>query len=115
MGSDRIDRSEDWVHSGKFRKWVRQAERDSGTRPELTTEERERLKALWRENKEVLWGSMIKQTMKRKRPSFNESTYGYGSFSELLEEARRQGIITLKRDERSGSYVVTGFAKRGRP
>jgi uncharacterized protein (TIGR00288 family) len=69
--------------------------------------------ALIRENKEVLWGSMIKQTMKRKRPSFNESTYGFGSFSELLEEAQRLGIITLKRDERSGSYVVTGFAKSG--
>ncbi len=67
--------------------------------------------ALMRENKEVLWGSMIKQTMKRKRPSFNESTYGYGSFSDLLTEAQRKGIIGLKRVERSGSYVVTGFAK----
>lgn len=54
---------------------------------------------------------MIKQTMKRKRPSFNESTYGYGSFSELLEDAQRQGIIGLRRDERSGSYIVTGFNK----
>jgi uncharacterized protein (TIGR00288 family) len=66
--------------------------------------------ALFRENKDVLWGSMLKQTMQRKRPSFNESTYGYGSFSELLEEAERKNIIGLKRDERSGSYVVTGFA-----
>ncbi len=66
--------------------------------------------ALYRENKEVLWGSMLKQTMQRKRPSFNESAYGYGSFSELLEDAEAKGVIGLKRDERSGSYVVTGFA-----
>jgi uncharacterized protein (TIGR00288 family) len=66
--------------------------------------------ALFRENKDVIWGSMLKQTMQRKRPSFNESTYGYGSFSELLEDAENRGVIALKRDERSGSYVVTGFA-----
>ena len=66
--------------------------------------------ALIRENKEVLWGSMLKQTMQRKRPSFNESAYGYGSFSDLLMDAERKGIIGLKRDDRSGGWVVTGFA-----
>jgi hypothetical protein len=70
--------------------------------------------ALVRENKDVLWGSMIKQTMQRKRPSFNEDNYGYGSFSELLADAEREGIIGLRRDERSGSYVVTGFKGRGK-
>jgi uncharacterized protein (TIGR00288 family) len=68
--------------------------------------------ALNRENKDVLWGSMIKQTMKRKRPSFNEGYYGYRTFSELLEDAQRKNIIRLKRDQRSGNYVVTGLAKR---
>jgi uncharacterized protein (TIGR00288 family) len=68
------------------------------------------IKALMRENKDVLWGSMIKQTMQRKRPSFNEGYHGYGSFSELLEDAERQNIIKLKKDPRSGTYVVTGFA-----
>ncbi len=67
--------------------------------------------ALNRENKDVLWGSMIKQTMKRKRPSFNEGYYGYRTFSELLEDARRKNIIRLKRDQRSGNYVVAGLAK----
>jgi uncharacterized protein (TIGR00288 family) len=70
------------------------------------------IQALSRENKDVLWGSMIKQTMQRKRPSFNEGYYGYGSFSELLEDAEKRGILKLKKDQRSGSYVVTGFAKR---
>jgi uncharacterized protein (TIGR00288 family) len=70
----------------------------------------ESIQALMRENKEVLWGSMIKETMKRKRPSFNEGYHGYSSFSELLEDAERQGILKLKRDARSGSYIVTSFA-----
>ena len=68
------------------------------------------IKALMREDKDVLWGSMVKQTMKRKRPSFNEGYYGYSTFSELLEDAERKKIVRLKRDERSGSYVITGFS-----
>jgi uncharacterized protein (TIGR00288 family) len=70
------------------------------------------IQALVRENKDVLWGSMIKQTMQRKKPSFNEGYYGYGSFSELLEDAERNAIIKLKKDRRSGTYIVTGFASR---
>jgi len=70
----------------------------------------ESIQALIRENKDVLWGSMIKQTMQRKRPSFNEGYYGYSTFSELLEDAERKNIIKLKKDQRSGTYIVTGFA-----
>jgi uncharacterized LabA/DUF88 family protein len=62
--------------------------------------------ALQRENKEILWGSMVKETMKRKRPSFNEGYYGFRSFSHLLEDAQRRGIVSLRRDQRSGSYIV---------
>ncbi len=69
--------------------------------------------ALVRENKTILWGSMIKQTMQRKRPSFSEGYYGHGSFTELLEDARKKDIIRLKRDQRSGNYVVTGFGQQG--
>jgi len=53
--------------------------------------------ALERENKEVIWGSMVKQTIKRKKPSFNESTYGYSRFNELLEDAAKAGLIGLTR------------------
>ena len=70
----------------------------------------EAILALTRENKDVLWGSMIKQTMQRKRPSFNEGYYGYSAFSDLLEDAERKNIVKLKKDQRSGSYIVTGFA-----
>lgn len=71
------------------------------------------MKALIRENKEVLWGSMVKQTMKRKKPSFNEGYYGYRTFSELLEDAEDKGIVSLRRDKRSGSYIVTGYGGEG--
>lgn len=73
----------------------------------------ESIQALVRENKDVLWGSMIKQTMQRKKPSFNEGYYGYSTFSELLEDAERKQIVKLKKDQRSGTYIVTGFAKSG--
>jgi uncharacterized LabA/DUF88 family protein len=67
------------------------------------------LLALKRENKEVLWGSMVKQTMQRKNPSFNESYYGFRAFSDLLEAAEEQKLISLKRDGKSGTYIITGF------
>ena len=70
--------------------------------------------ALQRENKDVLWGSMIKQTMQRKRPSFNEGYYGYSTFSELLEDAEAKKIVNIKKDQRSGSYIVTGFSRGSR-
>ena len=67
--------------------------------------------ALVRENKEVLWSSMVKETMKRKKPSFNESYHGYRTFSDLLEDAEKEGIIQLRTDTRSGTYVIVGFGK----
>ncbi|OGP78829.1 MAG: hypothetical protein A2V86_02510 [Deltaproteobacteria bacterium RBG_16_49_23] len=67
--------------------------------------------ALVRENKEVLWSSMVKETIKRKKPSFNESYHGYRTFSDLLEDAEKEGIIRLRTDTRSGTYVVVGFGK----
>ena len=62
--------------------------------------------ALQRENKDILWGSMVKETMKRKKPSFNETYYGFRTFSHLLEDAQRRGIVVLRRDQKSGSYIV---------
>lgn len=59
-----------------------------------------------RGDREKLWGSMIKQALKRRRPGFNESYYGVRSFSDLLEEAERRGLLSLSLDERSGGYVI---------
>jgi uncharacterized protein (TIGR00288 family) len=72
------------------------------------------IQALMRENKETLWGSMVKQTMIRKNPAFNESYYGYSTFSKLLEDAAKQKIVTLERHEKSGTYIVTALTDEGR-
>src|SRR5205823_11992316 len=69
----------------------------------------ESLLALRRENKEVLWSSMVKDTIKRKKPSFNEAYHGYRTFSELHEDAQREGLLELETDKRSRTYVVTRF------
>jgi uncharacterized LabA/DUF88 family protein len=53
-----------------------------------------------------VWGSMIKQALKRRKPGFNESYYGFRSFNQLLEEARARNLVRLERDEKSGGYVV---------
>jgi len=55
---------------------------------------------------EKIWGSMIKQTLKRRKPGFSESYYGFRSFGQLLEEAEAQGILQLERDEKSGGFLI---------
>jgi hypothetical protein len=69
----------------------------------------ESLVALRRENKDVLWSSMVKDTMKRKKPSFNETYHGYRTFSELLQDAEKEGLVELDVDKRSKTFVVTRF------
>ena len=55
---------------------------------------------------ETIWGSMVKQALKRRKPGFNESYYGFRSFNQLLEEARNRNLLDLERDEKSGGYAV---------
>ena len=55
---------------------------------------------------EKIWGSMVKQTMKRRKPGFTESSYGYRSFRELVEDAQKQKLLLMTRDEKSGQYTV---------
>ncbi|HOS96293.1 MAG TPA: NYN domain-containing protein [Deltaproteobacteria bacterium] len=83
-----------------------------------TTEEERKQKALElvvetvdalfdeRGEEDKLWGSMIKQALRRRKPGFNESYYGFRSFSRLLEEARDRGLLVLELDEKSGSYII---------
>ena len=59
-----------------------------------------------REEDEKIWGSMIKQALKRQRPGFNETYHGFRSFSQLLEEAQARKLIDLEKDEKSGGYLV---------
>ena len=70
----------------------------------LTTAE-----ALVEERGDRVWGSMIKQTLKRRRPDFSESSYGFRSFSDLLEDAEERGLLEMSMDERSGGYVISAI------
>jgi uncharacterized protein (TIGR00288 family) len=55
---------------------------------------------------ERIWGSMVKQALKRRKPGFNESYYGFKAFSDLLEEAEARKLVGLERDEKSGGYLI---------
>ncbi len=67
------------------------------------------VEALFREREDNLWGSMVKQTLKRKRPNFSETFYGYRTFNQLLEDAQKQGLLELQKDEKSGGYLILSF------
>jgi uncharacterized protein (TIGR00288 family) len=55
---------------------------------------------------EKVWGSMVKQALKRRKPGFNESYYGFKAFSDLLEEAEKKGLVKLEPDEKSGGHII---------
>jgi uncharacterized protein (TIGR00288 family) len=55
---------------------------------------------------EPIWGSMIKQAIKRRHPGFNERAYGFRSFNDLLADAQKRGLLALRADEKSGGYTV---------
>ena len=59
-----------------------------------------------RGDEEKIWGSMVKQALRRRKPGFNESFYGYRSFNDLLEDAARHGLLMLEHDDKSGGYRV---------
>ena len=59
-----------------------------------------------RGTEEKIWGSMVKQAIKRRRPGFNESYYGFRSFSKLLEEAETRKLVSLEHDEKSGGVII---------
>ncbi len=60
---------------------------------------------------DLVWGSMIKQAIKRRKPGFNESYFGFRGFNSLLEEARERGLLELQPDEKSGGYLVKAVEK----
>lgn len=64
-----------------------------------------------RDQDEKIWGSMVKQTLKRRSPGFNESYYGFRTFSDLLEEAQQRGLLTLEPDQKSGGYIIGRVTK----
>jgi len=63
---------------------------------------------------EKIWGSMVKQTLRRRKPGFNESYYGFRSFGQLLEAAAARGMLVLERDKSSGGYILHDFSTNGK-
>jgi uncharacterized protein (TIGR00288 family) len=86
-----------------------EAELEEGSKEEAIEIVLEIVEALFRERDDSLWGSMVKQTLKRKKPNFAESFYGYRTFNQLLEDAAKQGLLELQKDERSGGYLIIAF------
>jgi len=60
-----------------------------------------------RGDEDKIWGSMIKQALKRRKPGFNESYHGFRSFGKLLEEMASRGLLTMDHDQKSGGYIIT--------
>jgi len=63
-----------------------------------------------RSEQEKVWGSMVKQALKRRNPGFNESYHGFRSFAMLLEEAKARKLLELEYDEKSGGYIIRNYA-----
>jgi uncharacterized protein (TIGR00288 family) len=59
-----------------------------------------------RDSEEKVWGSMVKQALKRRKPGFNESYHGFRTFGKLLEEARERKLLDLEHDAKSGGYII---------
>ncbi len=68
----------------------------------------ETIEALFKERgaEDKVWGSMVKQTLKRRKPGFDETYHGFRTFGQLLEEAQARKLITLVPDEKSGGYII---------
>jgi uncharacterized protein (TIGR00288 family) len=72
----------------------------------------ETVEALFKERgaEDKVWGSMVKQALKRRKPGFDETYYGFRTFGQLLEEAQARKLLELEHDEKSGGYIIKSFA-----
>lgn len=70
------------------------------------------LESLFKEKDGGVYGSQVKQVIRRKRPHFDESYYGFRTFNQLLEEMKNRELLELARDDKSGGYVVVGFGPK---
>ncbi len=87
--------------AAKVSKSPEDEKKDKGIELMLDTAE-----ALIEERDGRVWGSMVKQTLKRRHPAFSESFYGFKSFNDLLEQANQRGLIDIQSDDKSGGYVI---------
>jgi uncharacterized protein (TIGR00288 family) len=101
---------DDLVRASQKTTPVKKKTATAGAKPSKKEEALERLAEIvssLARDYDTVWGSMVKQTIRRVYPGFNEDYYGYSSFDALLEDARDQGLIELDYDERRGNYVVS--------
>jgi uncharacterized protein (TIGR00288 family) len=63
-----------------------------------------------RGEEEKVWGSMVKQALKRRQPGFSETYHGFRTFGQLLEEAQDRELLELEHDEKSGGYIIRGYS-----
>jgi uncharacterized protein (TIGR00288 family) len=63
-----------------------------------------------RGEEEKVWGSMVKQALKRRQPGFSETYHGFRTFGQLLEEAQHRELLELEHDEKSGGYIIRGYS-----
>jgi uncharacterized protein (TIGR00288 family) len=85
---------------------------EGGPREEALEMVLDQVEALFRERDANVWASLVKQTLKRKRPNFSESYYGYRNFSHLLEDAESKGLLEIEKDQKSGGYIIMGFGPK---
>ena len=70
------------------------------------------VEGLFQDREGNVWGSLVKQTLKRKRPNFSERFHGYRTFNDLLEDAGKRGLLEVHLDEKSNGYVVSAFGPK---
>lgn len=111
---DLVQKAKTTNHSGRKRSACKQKAKTPVQQPEASRKQEgislvmETIEDLFEERggDGKLWGSMVKQVLKRRKPGFNEGYYGFRSFGALLEEAKAGDLLTLEYDEKSGGYIV---------
>jgi uncharacterized protein (TIGR00288 family) len=101
---------DDLARAASKKKSSREKSKGSSSNQDKTTEALDQLVEIvtsLESDYDPVWGSQVKQTIKRVYPGFNETYYGYRSFSELLKDGEKKGLIKLDRDQDRGNYKVT--------
>lgn len=99
------------VVSPPKKKWKLNAKM-SKQKTEAFTKVLEAIDALVREDKDVIFASMVKQTIKRKYPDFYEGYYNYDSFSQLLVDMSKSGVIDIEKEKKSGGFLITAYKEK---
>lgn len=89
----------------------RSTDEEEGKKQEALDLVLETVEALLEERggEDKVWGSMVKQAIKRRKPGFNESYHGFRTFGKLLEEAQSRRLLDMEHDEKSGGYIIKGL------